>query len=129
MNMTIAKLLAFAAAACSWHLVAGCSSGGCLLDHSELSAMDPQVNCLDVQGNKPNNSQCDVAAMQITNNCSDVLVIAQGTTVDGGKLTFAPGESGRFDAAENMQTSPNQWETTATLGTQTIKFTIRTYRR
>jgi hypothetical protein len=91
--------------------------------------MDPQVGCLDVQGNKPNNSQCDVAAIQITNNCSDALIFAQGTTVDGGKLTFAPGESGRYDATESMQTSPNQWETTATLGAQTIKFTIRTYGR
>jgi hypothetical protein len=118
MKWSIARLLALAASGCAWHLADGCNSGGGLLDHSELSAIDPPTSCLDVQGNKSNNSQCDVAAIQITNHCSDVLIFAQGTTVDGGKLAFAPGEPGRYDATESMQTSPNQWQTTATLGTQ-----------
>ena len=129
MTTKMSRILSIAAVACSCYLTASCKAGGCLLDHSELTSMDPQISCLNVQGNKPTNSQCVLAAINITNNCSEVLTFAQGDTVDNGKLTFAPGESGRYDADSSMQTSPDLWVTTAALGTQTIKFTIKTYRR
>jgi hypothetical protein len=91
--------------------------------------MDPQVGCLDVKGNKSGGSQCVNASLLITNSCSESLAFAEGSTTNSGKLTFAPGTSGHYDAIPSMQTSPNYWETTATLGAQTIKFTIRTYPR
>jgi hypothetical protein len=91
--------------------------------------MDPQVVCLDVKGNTVGGTQCVDASMLVTNNCSESLVFAGGATTTMGKLTFAPGESGHYDAIPSMQTSPNYWETTAALGAQTIKFTIRTYPR
>jgi hypothetical protein len=121
---TRTKLLAVAATCCA---AGGCWGGGCPLDHSELTAMDPKVSCLQVKGNDPNSSQCVLAAMDITNNCQEVLRFAQGETVGGGKLAFAPGESGRYDLTREMEIAPNQWQTTGTLGAQMIGFTLKTY--
>jgi hypothetical protein len=102
--------------------------GGCPLDHSELSAMDPEVACLKVEGRR-GSGQCVNASLSITNNCADTLTFADGATEDLGRLVFSPGESGVYDAKSSMQVSPNHWETVATLGSQTIKFTIKTYPR
>jgi|GEM_PF-2818845 len=121
-------MLAVLVAASSSTVAAGCF-GGCPLDHSELAAMDPQVSCLEVRGNDRYTTQCVNASLFIRNNCSETLQFSAGSTSNGGKLTFAPGAAGSYDALPSMQTAPNHWETSATLGTQTIKFTIRTYPR
>jgi protein gp37 len=127
----MSRLLALGAVTWPFHPVAGCSilSGGCPLDHSELISMDPQVSCLDVKGNKKGGGQCVTASLLIQDNCSESLQFAAGWTANGGKLIFAPGTGGHYDALESMQTASNHWETTATLGPQTIKFTVKTYPR
>jgi len=117
-----------ATAITAWFTV-GCASGGCPLDHSELASMEPVVDCLDVKGNKSGGGQCVTASLLIKNGCTESLQFASGWTKNGGQLTFAPGESGHYDALEAMETSSNHWETTAALGSEAIKFTITTYRR
>ncbi len=91
--------------------------------------MEPAVDCLEVKGNKHNGGQCVTASLLVQNNCSDSLQFAAGWTRNGGKLIFAPGESGHYDALESMKTGADLWETTATLGSMAIKFRIKTYSR
>jgi hypothetical protein len=105
----------------------GCTSGGCLVDHSELISMDPSVACLQVKGADDGSSQCVDASLEITNNCSDTLTFADGWTNNGGKLVFPPGTSGYYDAKSTMKVAPHQYVTTATLGQDTITFVIKTH--
>ncbi len=131
MIATAQRNLVLVAAIFAVYPTPGCvfTTGGCPIDHSELTSIEPVIDCLNVKGNKSGGGQCVTASLLVENNCSDSLQFAAGWTRNGGKLTFAPGESGHYDALESMKTGPDLWETTATLGSVTIELRIKTHRR